>query len=70
METEIPENNILLVAKTDRISFPGITVESARTASELLQRDYNEHDGFTNPKGTNSVPSNGYQSILLTHLLA
>lgn len=64
------ENSIQLTAKkAGLISFPGITEESARTASELLQRDNNENNGFSSTRGTNSVPCDSVNTTDLTCLL-
>lgn len=65
MENETP----LTVKKGGLISFPGMTVESARTVSELLQRDKNENNGFMHSKGTYSVPCGDINVANLTCLL-
>lgn len=71
MTTQAPGDNIVLQAgKAGLVSFPGITVESARIASEILQRNSSEYDGFHNAKGTYSVPNGGINTANLTCLLA
>lgn len=64
------ENKILLtVKKAGQVSFPGVTVESARAVSELLQRDKNGNNGFRHSKGTHSVPCGDMNTTDLTYLL-
>lgn len=68
MTTNIADAKIVLTPeKPGLMSFPGVTVESARTASELLQRNNAENHAFFNPRGMHIYTS--YAGIALTSLV-